>query len=399
MTREVPRTRKANLVMPLIPVLLLLASLLLTGPAPGVRRVSASNHLSPANIFQVFELDGDLIDNPPGLPFDWNTVNAIPVSSNVAPMIAHTGLIRDPAPSSIFTTAGSRDNNDITEWRHSTGTVQDKGDISNAYAAAFLQNNELIFVVGADRVEGGDGTLGFWLLQKRVVAAADGTFRTGPLNTDPLARHTIGDLLVIVEFSRSFGTLKIFEWVGSSGSEIGGTLNEVTGTYPIGSVFALSNDAPQKAPWLYVPKKGPAGTIPASAFFEGAVNVGVVLPGAAFLCTPTFLVATRGSTSVSGQLQDFVLSSFRPVVSIQDAVTCEATPTTLPSSLSEGTPPYSLNATATGGLDVFVRGITIGATTPGGPPGEYQIATTATDANGCIGSATGTLKILAKPCL
>ena len=390
MTRKPRRTKKANLVLPLILVLLLLTGSLLTSPSSGLSKASALNY---QEIFGLIELDGNLTDsNDPG--FDWNTLNRIPISSNVPPLIAHTGLIRDPAPTSVFTTAASRDNNDISEWRHSTGAVQDRGDISNAYAAAFRAlNNDLIFVVGADRLESGDGAIGFWFLQNRVVAAADGTFRTGPSSTDPLATHAIGDLLVVVEFRGSFAASKVYMWVGSNGDQVGGTLQDVTAS--LRSAEAVGSVIPQKAPWLYVPRKGPVGIIPAGAFFEGAVNVSEAVPGANFLCTPTVLVETRSSLSLGAPLQDFVLTSFRPVVSVPSATICEATPTTLPVSLSEGTPPYSLSATSTGGLNL--RGITIGATTPGGAPGTYQITTTATDVNGCIGSSTATLTILPKP--
>lgn len=398
MTRKPRRTKKANLVLPLILVLLLLTSSLLVGASSLPPKASVLQ----SSILSIFELEGNIADESfhPGL--DWSTLNTIPISNNVAPLIAHTGVIRDPAPSSIFSTSGSRDSNDISEWRHSTGSVQDKGDISNAYVAAFLTaSNELFIVVGADRLEAGDGTIGFWLLQKRVVAAADGTFRTGSLSTDPLATHTFGDVLVLVEFSQggTLGTGRVFQWVGPGGS-VGGTLNEI-GVFPAGSVFgdqlffAISNSAPVKAPWLYVPKKSPAGIIPAGAFFEGAVNVGALI-GTSFLCNPTVLVETRSSASVSAPLQDFVLLSFRPSVSVTSVPPiCQATPITLPISLSEGTPPYSVSATSTGGLNV--RGITIGATTPGGAPGDYQITTTATDVNGCIGSAVANLKIVACP--
>src|SRR4051812_26214620 len=127
MTRKALRTKKANLVLSLIPLLLLLASLLLTSPTSGLSKASASslNMDGIADIEAIFEIaDGNINDDSfPGI--DWGTLNTIPISSNVLPLIAHTGLIRDPAPSSIFSTSGSRDNNDITEWRHSTGPVQD----------------------------------------------------------------------------------------------------------------------------------------------------------------------------------------------------------------------------------------------------------------------------------
>jgi hypothetical protein len=395
MTRKARPTKQATLALPLFLVLFLLTSSLVSSASSGLRKASAINCQS--GIDDVFEIEGNIVDES-APPLDWNTLNTIPISNNVAPLIAHTGLIRDPAPSSIFSTANSRDNNDISEWRHSTGNVQDRGDISNAYGAAFRTlDNELIFVVGADRVDSGDGAFGFWFLQNRVVAAADGTFKTGPSPTDRPATHAIGDILILVDFSGGSSIIKIFEWVGSGGTEIGGTLKRVP-TDPFSFVGgAVVNPVPIKAPWLYISKRGPAGIIPAGAFFEGAVNVSQLAPGAAFLCNPTFVVETRLSSSVGAPLQDFVLASFRPTVSATSVPPiCQSTPTTLPLSLSDGTPPYTVSPTATPELD-FVRGITIGATTPGGEPGNYVITTKATDVNGCIGSAVINLTIKACP--
>jgi hypothetical protein len=76
----------------------------------------------------LFELDGNTQDDGLVAGDDWD---GLPGSS-----VAFTGILADPAPLTIFTQGGSKDINDITEWRHTDGNVPDKDDITNAYAAA-----------------------------------------------------------------------------------------------------------------------------------------------------------------------------------------------------------------------------------------------------------------------
>src|SRR5262249_4342624 len=187
------------------------------GPKPAARAGSGFQSTFAQALIEVFELEGNTVDDSgPGLPDDWNTVNSLPITNNVASMIAHTGLLRDPAPLSIFSQAGSRDTNDISEWRHTNGNVSDRYDITNAYAAAYLAptSNHLVFVFAAERLDNaGDAAISFWLFQNKVVAAADGTFVDG--NGNP-AHHAVGDILIQVGFSNGGGqsTVRVLKWVG-----------------------------------------------------------------------------------------------------------------------------------------------------------------------------------------
>ena len=94
----------------------------------------------------VFELEGDATDDPAVAGDDWSTVNFGGGSA-----AARTGVDADPAPRSIFTGGGSKDPIDISSWRYKDGSVPDKDDITNAYAAAYNVNGDLVIYFGADR--------------------------------------------------------------------------------------------------------------------------------------------------------------------------------------------------------------------------------------------------------
>ena len=153
----------------------------------------------PAFAAPPFELDGNATSNDfPG--DDWDVVNQTPPGGNP---IARTGLIVDlPEPATGFNqfqTGGSKDQQDIPNWRHTGGSPPDKDDITNAYAAAYVNpdNDHLIIVFGIDRFDNsGDAQLGFWFLQDDVKPVAGGTFN---------GVHVDGDLLVLVN-SRAAAT-------------------------------------------------------------------------------------------------------------------------------------------------------------------------------------------------
>ena len=190
----------------------------------------------------VIELDGNIIDAAPGpTPDDWDTLNC-----DGGNALVKTGVIHDGLGTSIFTGGGSKDPDLLSSWKHKNGSVPDKDEIINAYAAKYLgsPSGDNILVFGADRFDNsGTAFIGFWFFKDTVFAAPDGRFRKGPLATDALSVHQIGDILILIEFTNggAFATAKVFEWVGTGGSESGGTLNDITGTAPPGSVFSISN--------------------------------------------------------------------------------------------------------------------------------------------------------------
>ena len=283
------------------------------------------------NINSVFELDGNIVDASPGpTPDDWNTVNC-----DGGNALVKTGVIHDGTNKSIFTGGGSKDPLVLSGWQWKDGSVPDKDDITNAYAAKYLgsPSGDDILVFGADRFDNsGTAFMGFWFFKDPVVAAADGRFRKGPLATDPLSSHQLGDVLVLIEFTNggSVPTAKVFEWVGTGGSESGGTLNDITTTAPVGSVFSISNAVAQSIPgacpaWNYTPKGGVQGDpIVVNGFFEGAINLNA-FPALAGACFSSFLVETRSSSVVTATLKDFALGQFNTCASIEVSKTADNT--------------------------------------------------------------------------
>ncbi|MDW2173112.1 hypothetical protein R7Z48_27185, partial [Vibrio sp. 1567] len=114
-----------------------------------------------------FELEGNATDDAVAGD-DWENIYDGSDSANV-----DTGILPDPSPISIFT-GGRKDIQDISEWSHKDGSVPDKDDLTNAYAAAYGVDNggggsDLVIYFGADRFANvGDAFMGFWFFQDDV---------------------------------------------------------------------------------------------------------------------------------------------------------------------------------------------------------------------------------------
>jgi hypothetical protein len=307
----------------------------------------------------VFELEGDATDDPGAPGDDWSSVN-----SGGGTAFARTGVLADPAPASIFTGGGSKDPIDIPSWKFKDGSVPDKDNITNAYAAAYTVNGELLIYFGADRfANDGDAQLGFWFFQENVGLNANGSF---------IGEHVVGDVLVLANFSQggSVSTIQVLEWVGTGGDQQGGTLNlllTATGAQcgpglTSDVVCAVTNSGPTAAPWPYTPKQGTAGTFPPVSFFEGGINITQIFAGSTAPCFASFLAETRSSTSVNAVLKDFVLGSF-PVCAVSITKTC---PSSQPNANETGFI-YTFNGTVnnTGGGPIYDVTVIDDAGTPG----------------------------------
>jgi hypothetical protein len=265
----------------------------------------------------VFELEGDALESAaPG--DDWSTVN---FGGGTA--LARTGVAADPAPLSIFTGGGSKDPLDISSWRHKDGSVPDKDDITNAYAAAYDVGGDLVVYFGADRyANDGDAQLGFWFFQQNVTLNPDGTFN---------GTHVVGDVLVLANFTGGghVSTIQVYEWVGQGGNAGGGSLQllrdagaaECSSIQGPHDICAITNTSPQTAPWPYTPKQGSPGTFPPVSFFEGGINITDIFAGTTPPCFASFLAETRSSSSPTATLKDFVLGAF-PVCAVNITKTC-----------------------------------------------------------------------------
>lgn len=278
----------------------------------------------------VFELDGNIFESAdPG--DDWTTVNC--TSSDHADV--KTGVLFDGLGPTVFTTGGSKDDLDITAWRHKTDqNSPPKDEILNAYAAKYTGSpaGDSILAFGADKYDtSGTAFIGAWFFKTPVVAAPDGRFRTANNTSAPLAAHAVGDVLVLLNFpggGTNFAEKKVYEWVGVGGTcnapatLVNGVLCDISNTGQANSVEGLSNltVGPQTIPgtcpaWIHHPKNGPDGTIQTNAFFEGAINVNDFPQLTS--CFASFLLETRSSDSVGAQLKDFVLGTFNTCPAVE----------------------------------------------------------------------------------
>lgn len=257
---------------------------------------------------------------------DWATVNA-PGAGGGGSSTDHTGvlpdapvLVRRSLVDSTTFTGGSKDDEEIGEWRHTSGTSPDKDEITNAYAASYVGTTgdtvgDHIVYFGMDRIAtSGTANMGFWFLQSELSLNSNGTFD---------GEHTVGDILVQVDYSNggSVPTVRVLEWVGSGGDVGSGTLalhtedsadcaNMDTAGQDI--VCATTNPAATASPWNYVEKGETAdGDFPAFSFVEGGINISEIFAGGTLPCFASFVAVTRASDSVTAALHDFVMGEFQ----------------------------------------------------------------------------------------
>ena len=90
------------------------------------------------------------------------------------------------------------------------GSVQDKDDIENAFAAAYTQHGNTFAYFGLDRYQtSGDATAGFWFFKNGIAktqVAGNGDRSRGV--------HAEGDILVVLDFSNGGATAsaKVYTW-------------------------------------------------------------------------------------------------------------------------------------------------------------------------------------------
>jgi len=310
-----------------------------------------------------------------GDPVDW------PAIFSNASYTSKT-LIRDANKSNDNQfTGGSKDVSLISGWTWSNGSTNNKGDISTAGAVLCLTGTDKNISFFGDRVStNGDADIGFWFFRSAVapVGATGGGFS---------GVHSIGDLLVLVHFTNGGvqPTSRVFEWVGSGGSD--GPLDSLAP----GTTVAKVNSSPKTVPlvtfngntWGYV-----STTYPANAFFEGKVDLtqANVDP-----CFSSFLVETRNSQSVTASLQDFVTGVFN--------TTPPAPPTTGDSRCGPGVVNLSASG-CTGGTLKWYDAATGGNLVNSGPTFSPNLTATTTyyvacNVGGCEGprsSVIGTIK-------
>jgi hypothetical protein len=290
-------------------------------------------------VITVFELDGNSVEAA-GAPPDWNTLNGTTGQNGSLSGANLKSFIVDGPGQTIFATA-SKDNADVTTWEYKSGSVPDKDELVNAYAASFTAGNgDTIVTFGADRLAtNGDANIGIWFFQEEVgIDGTDGF--TG--------QHTNGDVFVVSAFTNGGGisNIKVYEWddtcdaAANNNPQVGqcadanlrvlfSSAQTCTGAGQSGhEACAVTNAANINVSWPYTAKFPPPAPndMPIGGFFEGAINLTELFAGVGgtLPCFASFLVETRSSTSIDAVLKDFVGGSF-PQCSIAVSKNCQCT--------------------------------------------------------------------------
>jgi len=278
----------------------------------------------------VFELDANSVD-PAGGGDDWDTLfadNTPPAGNSTA----FTGIIGDAPPdATTFTGGGSKDDIDVSAWRHTAGSSPDKAEILNAYAAAYLApdgadpgtESDLVLYFGSDRYAvNGSTNVGFWFTKQQIAPVAAGLFS---------GVHETGDTLVLSEFTNggSVPGVQVWRWdpAGAgptcpsavTADDVGCKDNDGTlklalvgaGNCATANACAVVNSGEITVAWPYDAKGGgnQQGKVTAGGFIEGGINLSA-LSGGDRPCLSNFVAETRSSPSTDAVLLDFVRGDF-----------------------------------------------------------------------------------------
>ncbi len=291
-----------------------------------------------------FQIEGDVCGGGP-IPLsascvdttgdDWDNLitcsgtlgNCSAVQGNAAEVPV---FVFDPAPNSIFTGGGSKDDLAIEQWQYKNGNVPDKDNLIEAFAAVYLptsgpRSGHKLLYFGANRdAVNGDAQIGFWFFRNNVSAPA-------PTNNAKsfVGTHAVGDILILSNFVQGGGTSSIQVFVvtavAADGTPtltqpFGGntTTNNLVCAGPTGdSACAATNGSITAAldPNFEAKSGATTGNYPIVGFFEGGVDLTEVgqaigIPGIGTECLASFLVETRSSQSLSAVLKDFALGAF-----------------------------------------------------------------------------------------
>jgi hypothetical protein len=267
----------------------------------------------------LFELDEDATSGNAMAPFgpadDWEDLNPTVTggSANQSVFIPDTSNTNSD---DVLTGGQTKDDNDLDQWhwKHAKATPA-KDDITNAYAAAYQSNGDLIVYFGADRfANNGDAQIGFWFLQNPVIPVDP----VGNQNGTFSGVHAVGDILILANFLQGgvVGQVQVWEWTNGAGTDGNNNLALLGNYGPCdgsgADACALSNETETPAFWSYDPKFGVNGTFPLNSFFEGGINISAFFSaqGEVTPCFTGFMAESRASQSTDATLKDFAYGNF-----------------------------------------------------------------------------------------
>ncbi|HEV2215873.1 MAG TPA: hypothetical protein VGR64_11325, partial [Terracidiphilus sp.] len=246
----------------------------------------------------------------------WNLLNGTGTGGKNQYGVAGHSLVRSfidgTASTDSFTTGGSKDFNDLTQWRWSNNPTPNKDTLNAGYGAMYAgTNSDYVLMFGADRASpNGDANIGIWFFQQPVSLNSDGTFS---------GVHTAGDVFAISAFVNGGGVsaIAVYTWDTTC---LKGVKNPVPGscadvnlrlrasessTTVCGSSpdCAITNPVATDTTW--------EGQLASPLFFQGGVNLNSILQSASLPCFSSFLEETRSSQSTTAVLKDFLLGQFK----------------------------------------------------------------------------------------
>ncbi len=282
----------------------------------------------------IFELDGNADDGAP-VGIDWKSLN--PPGNSVDPKATYTHDLSNSSSDDIFTGGGSKDTNDVGQWRWTNQTAPDKNDLENCYAYPKLLDKDLRIYFGCDRyATDGDSDVGWWFFQSDVAPIT-----SGPDTGKFTGGSTVGDILVLTHFTTGgkVPDIKIrrvsaidnkgnvtFSTVYDSTTAGGSADCQDANVNPL--ACSTVNSGPINVDWSYIAKVPPAApnNVPAGGFIEGGINLSQILAalGLPVPCLSSYLART--TTAAGGnqqdQFKDFTFGNFE-VCSMTISKTCD----------------------------------------------------------------------------
>jgi prealbumin domain-containing protein len=329
---------------------------------------------------QTFELDGNIAQTHPGAPttYDWANffdssgakILPLPTGYTASTFVRDFNTTTDRKGNTVFDTndastytIGSKDTLDVSGWSCTpANNVTDKGDIMNAYAAAYTgPDGHKFFYFALERnANAGDANVAFWFLQGGASCPAAGGSFTGS--------HQNGDLLIVSAFTNggTVSTIDAYEWLN-------GALNTTPVAHGVDCSSASASADPICAtsntttlgsiPWLTENKDDGVGhSLRSGEFFEGGIDLSAPTVNLANNCFNTFIPDTRSSQSLTATLYDFAVGQLGE---------CHSTTSTMPVDAdNHADPPASTIPLAPADAKVTVQDKTVIGTT--GAPSTFN---------------------------
>ena len=270
-----------------------------------------------------FELEGNIADEAAAGP-DWGSIfdangNTIDIEGGLAAGflmddISPAGLVDD----TVFTSGGTKNNQQPTDWSWGSQSVPAKNDLSNVYAFGTVSTDgHLIIFAGLERLTpNGDSHIDVEF--NRQLISLD---EAPPCANEPcgfVGAKTVGDVLVAMDFTKGgdFGTLRVFQWDGTeyeivlNGTISGEGCNAANGI-AADLICGFNNDGPSDdgGPWAnYDNHADEITTLPKNAFTEFGIDLTGLLGTTP--CITSFQAHTRTSQGSPEDLSTAELKDF-----------------------------------------------------------------------------------------